>query len=66
MEYYFFLGCECIQFSAESFKIAVYDRGPSFGGTLENGVLGEMGYAFMVAGFISCAALDAQCAIRNG
>jgi hypothetical protein len=59
MEDNLFLGCECIEFAAKSFKVAVYYRGPSFCRAFEKCMFREMGYALMVAGFVSCAAFDA-------
>ena len=60
-----FFGCKCVKFASKAFKTAVYDRCTSFRCALEYSVLGEMGYAFMVARFVSCTALDAQGAVCN-
>jgi hypothetical protein len=65
MEYDFFLCGEGIQLASESVQVTIDDGSASFCGSLENGMLDEMGYTAVVALFISGAAFNAQSAVGH-
>ena len=66
MEYDLLLCCEGVQFSSKPVEISVdYGSAPSFG-SLEYGMLDEMGDSAMETAFVACAASYAQCAISYG
>jgi hypothetical protein len=65
VKYDLLLGGKGIEFASEALKITVYDRCASLGRTLEQGMLGEVGYSFVVTRFVSCAAMYAEGAISD-
>ena len=63
VKYDFLLGGKCVQFTSESLKVTVDYGCTPLSSTLEEGMLGKMGYAFVEASLISCAAMYAEGAI---